>query len=123
MKKSRKHIALSLLLALLILAVQTAFFPLHYYSTHHASTHVQTQNEKDRPYELKQTAHTPVSSLADESCYWCDLFAHQGYFLEKSSDFIFQRSDLTLTQPLSCIYFSLKAELPDSRGPPSVSIL
>lgn len=120
MKKSRKHIVFSALLALLVLVVQTAFFPLHFYFTHHNTPlHAQIQYESDQQYQSKATDSLPASSLEDESCYWCDLFAHQGYFLEKFSDFIFQCPDINLTHPLACMHASLKADLPVSRGPPA----
>ena len=118
MKKSRKHIAFSTLLALLVLAVQTAFFPLHYYFIHHnIPLHAQTQFEGEQQYQTKQ--NDKASTLEDERCYWCDLFAHQVYFLEKFSSFVFQCPDTNLTHPLAPIYTSLKAHLPDSRGPPA----
>jgi hypothetical protein len=123
MKKSRKHIAFSTLLAILVLSAQTVFFPLHYYLTHHNTPlHANIQHAGDPYFAFSKAEQSPSSSVADEGCYWCDLFAHQGYFIEKFSEFIFINTEIVKVQPLTFAYTFLKSDFPVSRGPPACQL-
>ena len=123
MKKSRKHIAFSALLAILVLSAQTVFFPLHYYLTHHNSPyHAFVQHEGGSSVALIKAEHSPSKAVGDEGCYWCDMFAHQGYFVEKFSEFIFISPEAANQTPLSLAYTFLETDLTFSRGPPAIQV-
>lgn len=120
MKRSRKHIAFAALLAILVLSAQTIFFPLHYYLTHHnPPVHANMQHEGEPNFTFSKAEHPPSSSVADEGCYWCDLFAHQGYFIEKFSEFIFINTEIVKVQLLTFTYVFRQSDFPVSRGPPA----
>ena len=123
MKKNRKHITFSALLAILILSAQTVFFPLHYYLTHHSSPyHAYVQHDGNQPVAFTKGEHPASKAVGDEGCYWCDMFAHQGYFAEKYSELIFISPGAANQAPLPFSYFFLKTEFPFSRGPPSTQV-
>jgi hypothetical protein len=124
MKKSRKHIAISTMLAILVLSAQTVFFPLHYYLTHHSTfPHANIQQDSEPDFSFSKAKHSPSGSVAEEGCYWCDLFAHQGYFIEKFSEFIFINTEIVKAQPLTFAFSFLQSDFPVSRGPPASHIL
>ncbi len=123
MKKNRKHITFSALLAILILSAQTVFFPLHYYLTHHSSPyHANVLHEGNQHTTFTKGEQPATKAVGDEGCYWCDMFAHQGYFVEKFSEFIFISPGAANLAPLTIAYFFLKTDLPFSRGPPSTQV-
>lgn len=123
MKKRQKHITFSTLLAIIVLSTQTAFFPLHYFLTHHNTPlHTQPLAGQDQHFQ-SNSEQLPANASDEEGCYWCDLFAHQGYFLEKFTDFTFQSGESGFVHPLAFAYVSLKSELPGSRGPPACQLL
>ncbi len=117
MKKSRKHTAFSTLLAIFMLSAQVAFFPLHFYLTHHNTAQHAQQKDKQH-FQQEGTEYPLTNSFEDEGCFWCDLFAHQDYYSGQFAAFCFSSAQNTVVPALVFVFASLQPDLPGSRAPP-----